>query len=150
MTGQARPKTLHLTTSSTFLLVAAGRKMQQRLEGELATLGVTLRHLGALGHLSTQPDLSYSDLARRVGVTAQSMHATVRQLEALAAVSRQEQGRGHRARLVVTDLGRDLLERAAVIAHQIDDELLAEATASQREALRTLVLGIALPPSLRK
>jgi DNA-binding MarR family transcriptional regulator len=38
---------------------------------------VTLRHLGALGHLARDPALSYSDLARRVAVTVQSMRSTI-------------------------------------------------------------------------
>lgn len=134
-----------LPTSTSFLLVAAGRAAQQRLEEQLAPLGLTLRHLGALGHLAARPDLSYSDLARRAGVTPQSMHATVRQLEDVAAVAREHEGHGHRARLEVTDAGRHLLSQAAAIAHALDAELLAAMPDAQRDVLRSLLLGIALP-----
>ena len=77
-----------------------------------AGIGLTLRHLGALGHLSHRPDLSYSDLARRAGITTQSMHATVRALEDLGAVSRTLAGQGHPARLEITARGRELLRRS--------------------------------------
>jgi DNA-binding MarR family transcriptional regulator len=149
MASPARPKALPLPASTSFLLVAAGRIAQGRLEEALAAHGLTLRHLGALGHLSSQPDLSYSDLARRAGVTPQSMHATVRQMEEVGAVARQHEGQGHRARLEVTARGRELLASAATVAHELDAELLASVPDAQRDALRALLLTIAMPPSLR-
>jgi DNA-binding MarR family transcriptional regulator len=149
MASPAESKVPPLPASISFLLVAAGRTAQARLEEAVAVHGLTLRHLGALGHLSSRPDLSYSDLARRAGVTPQSMHATVRQLEEVGAVAREHEGHGHRARLEVTPAGRDLLASAASIAHQLDDELLASVPATQRAALRSLLAEIAMPPSLR-
>jgi hypothetical protein len=67
-----------MASSVVLMLVGAGRFLQRRVDDELAALGLTLRHLSALGHLSHRPDLSYSDLARRARITTQSMHATVR------------------------------------------------------------------------
>lgn len=124
-----------LPLTTTFQLIAAGRHAQERLERALQAHGLTLRHLGALGHLATQPDLSYSDLARRAGITAQSMHATVRTLEEMGAVRRELPGHGHRARLEVTPAGRELLEVARVAAHGIDADLLASIPASDRPAV---------------
>lgn len=130
--------------SLTLLLVGAGRQAQRRLEDALAPHGLTLRHLGALGHLSRRPDLSYSDLARRAGVTSQSMHATVRQLEALDAVRRDHPGHGHRARLEVTDRGRELLATAGQAAAAIDQELFGDEVEARAE-LRSLLAPIAMP-----
>ncbi|MDQ2707033.1 MAG: MarR family transcriptional regulator [Actinomycetota bacterium] len=48
-----------------------------------------------LGHLAGEPGLSYSELGRRAGVTAQSMQATLRQLEERgAAAPRHRTGSG--------------------------------------------------------
>jgi DNA-binding MarR family transcriptional regulator len=135
-----------MASSSVLMLVGAGRLLQRRVEEELAGLGLTLRHLGALGHLVHRPDLSYSDLARRAGVTAQSMHATVRGLEELGAVRRTLAGHGHPARLEVTARGRDLLERVRTTAARLDDEILGALTGPQRAALAEALRTVAVPP----
>ncbi|WP_205347030.1 MarR family winged helix-turn-helix transcriptional regulator [Pseudonocardia broussonetiae] len=135
-----------MASSSVLMLVGAGRILGRRVESELAGLGLTLRHLGALGHLVHRPELSYSDLARRAGVTAQSMHATVRGLEELGAVRRALPGQGHRARLEVTDRGHELLDRVRASAQRLDDELLADLTDEQRAALRAALRSLVVPP----
>lgn len=135
-----------LPASPVLQAIRAGRVLQTRLEGELAELGLTMRHFGALGHLSRRPDLSYSDLARRSGVTTPSMLATVRGLEALGAVRRTIAGQGHPARLVVTDSGAELLEQARVIVGQLDDELAVRLTRTQQDTLaKALRAAVTLP-----
>lgn len=138
-----------MASSAVLLLVGAGRLLQRRVEEELAGLGLTLRHLGALGHLSHRPDLSYSDLARRAGITTQSMHATVRALEDLGAVSRTLAGQGHPARLEITDRGRELLDAVRATAQRLDRELLGGLTDEQREVLRAALRTVATPPGAR-
>lgn len=131
--------------SLTALLIGAGRAAQRELDAALSEHGLTMRHLGALGHLSRQPDLSYSDLGRRAGVTSQSMHATVRQLEELGAVRREHAGQGHRARLEVTDRGRELLGEANAAVEQIDRDLFDGLGEAEREVLRNGLRDVALP-----
>ncbi|WP_152361065.1 MarR family winged helix-turn-helix transcriptional regulator [Microlunatus speluncae] len=121
-------------------LILSGRALQARVEADLAELGLTLRHVGALGHLSHRPDLSYSDLARRAGVTTPSMLATVRALEELGAVRRTIIGAGHPARLEVTSSGRKLLDRVKAVVDGVERELLGELTAAQRAALAQTLL----------
>jgi DNA-binding MarR family transcriptional regulator len=135
--------------SLTLLLVTAGRVLSRRLEDELAALDLTLRHYGALGHLSHRPDLSYSDLARRAGITTQSMHATVRALEERGAVRRSLPGHGHAARLEITDHGRQLLAAVSRAAAGLDQQLLAHLTDEQRSGLRAGLLALA-PPSTQR
>ena len=74
--------------SPAFLAIGVGRVLRTEIETELARVGLSLRHLSALGHLAGQPGLSYSELARRGGITVQSMQSTLRQLEAMNAVQR--------------------------------------------------------------
>jgi DNA-binding MarR family transcriptional regulator len=136
-----------VASSAVLLLVGAGRVLQRRVDEELAALGLTLRHLGALGHLAHRPDLSYSDLARRAGVTAQSMHATVRGLEEMGAVRRTLAGHGHPARLEVTDRGRELLDAVRTTAERLDRELLAGLSEEQRADLRTALTALGAPRS---
>ncbi|MFD9701792.1 MarR family winged helix-turn-helix transcriptional regulator [Lentzea sp. NPDC059081] len=95
--------------SAAFLVMALGRRVKERVENGLGEHGITLRHLSALGHLHHTPGISYSELARRAGVTPQSIQDTVRHLEKLGAVVRvTEPGRGRTATLRVTDEGHRL------------------------------------------
>jgi DNA-binding MarR family transcriptional regulator len=127
------------------LVVVAGRSLQGRLETELARLGLTLRHLGALGHLAHQPDLSYSDLARRSRVTSQSMHATVRHLEEIGAVRRTLAGQGRRARLEVTERGQELLDAARETGLALDAELTGDLSDAERATLTRVLLSLIGP-----
>ena len=143
---------LRSDNTAAMLVIVAGRMLQGRFEAELTGVGLTMRHLGALGHLAHQPDLSYSDLARRSRVTSQSMHATVRQLEELGAVRRTLAGQGHRARLEVTERGQQLLDTARQAAFGLDAQVMADIPEADRETflrvLTTMLGPIAqnLPP----
>lgn len=133
------PTSPRLDTTAAMLVIVAGRFLQHRFEADLTRLGLTMRHLGALGHLAHSPDLSYSDLARRSRVTSQSMHATVRQLEDLGAVRRTLAGQGHRARLEVTERGHELLEEARQAGFALDAALTADVSDTDRDTfLRVL------------
>jgi DNA-binding MarR family transcriptional regulator len=116
------------------LLIAAGRLAQRRFEAALARKGLTLRHIGALGHLSRSPELSYSDLARRARITPQSMHATMAQLVELGAVTTEARGRASYPRL--TERGRELLAFAAEAAAACDEAFgVDDAARGQLKAL---------------
>ena len=145
MADQSSPPAPPMVASTSFLLIAAGRTAQRRLDRALGEKGLALRHVGALGHLARQPDLSYSDLARRAGITPQSMRATVRQLEQLGAVRRTLPGHGHAARLEVTPHGHDLLAWAGDPARALDDELVGAVAPAQRDALRRALAAVAMP-----
>lgn len=136
-----------LVFSTTMLLIGIGRDLQRRLEAELAELGLTMRHLGALGHLSHRSDLSYSDLARRSGVTTPSMLATVRALENLGAVSRAPSGQGRAARLEITEPGRELLDSVRALVARLDEEFAEPLDDGQRDTLRAVLRATARPPT---
>jgi DNA-binding MarR family transcriptional regulator len=107
------------------LTVLAGRAWEARLNAALRPHGLSLRHLGALGHLAGSPGLSYTHLARRARVTVQSMHATVAALTELGAVGEPAGGRGRAALLEVTDRGRELLAAARDVVAALDAEFTA-------------------------
>lgn len=133
--------------SPTFLIMTLGRKLREQVERDLRASGLSLRHLSALGHLSREPGLSYSELARRAGITAQSMQATLNQLETLGAVERTtEAGRGRTARLQVTDRGEDLRTAAQATITAADEKLLATIPEEDRAPLtRALVAAFRSP-----
>lgn len=129
-----------------FLLMALGTAMRERVEVELAPLGIALRHYSALGHLSAAPGTSYSELARRAGITVQSMQATLLQLEALHAVERRsDPGRGRTAELHVTERGRALVADARTAFRRAEADLLGTLRAEERGQLTATLLSL-LPP----
>lgn len=98
-------------------------------------------HVSALGHLSRQPGLSYSELGRRAGITPQSMQVTLQQLEQFGAVERRTApGRGRTARLHVTAVGDGLIERGRHAIGAADRRLLDDLPTDQHEALSALLL----------
>lgn len=128
--------------SPTFLIMTLGRRLRADVERSLHVHGLALRHLSALGHLSREPGLSYSELARRAGITAQSMQATLRQLEDLGAVERRtEPGRGRAARLHVTDAGEALRGEGQRIIADADRRLLANIPAEHHHAMTRALLS---------
>ena len=125
------------------LLIALGRRVGERVDARLAEHDLAYRHLSALGHLAHEPDLSYSELGRRVGVTAQSMQATLAQLEERRAVERLTPGgRGRVARLRVTAEGDALRHAALAAVDEVERELLAELPAPQRQQLTALLFRL--------
>ena len=110
-------------TSPAVLLVALGRLVEERLDDALEAAGLSLRLMGALGHLARQPGLSYTELAGRARVTPQSMHATVAGLIEAGAVSPAGTGRGRRALLEVTPRGHRLLAAGQEAVAVVDAEL---------------------------
>jgi DNA-binding MarR family transcriptional regulator len=126
--------------NAAFLLIALGRTVREQTETGLGELGLSLRHLSALGHLGRQPGLSYSELARRARITVQSMQATLGQLEDLRAIERRTApGRGRAAQLHLTAAGQDLLARAQDVLHAADHRLAAKLGPQDHRALSALL-----------
>ncbi|MGH3252392.1 MAG: MarR family winged helix-turn-helix transcriptional regulator [Trebonia sp.] len=122
------------------LLVALGRRARVTLDEALASYQIGYRHLSALGHLAASEEISYSDLARRASVTAQSMRATLAHLEDLGIVERTgAAGQGKRARLTVTPEGRRLLADCRATLADAEAEILAGLAPGRRELLRELL-----------
>ncbi|WP_433169426.1 MarR family winged helix-turn-helix transcriptional regulator [Kribbella sp. CA-247076] len=110
--------------SPALLLMMLGRQLRDATETELRRQGLSMRHFSALGHLAHQPGLSYSELARRDGITAQSMQSTLLQLQQMGAVERlSAPGRGRTADLQVTRAGHELLDRCRAVLNEVDERL---------------------------
>jgi DNA-binding MarR family transcriptional regulator len=130
-----------------FLLMAAGRRIRERVEDELRADGVTMRHVSALGHLRREPGLSYSELARRVGITVQSMQATLTALEDAGAVERHGGGRGRAVTLTITPRGEQLLAAATDAFDRADRDLAALLPPQAAQDLTALLAAFLGAPS---
>ncbi|MCE3554674.1 MarR family transcriptional regulator [Pseudonocardia sp. RS11V-5] len=125
------------------LLATLGRRVRDEIDTALRAEQLTMRHLAALGHLTRRPGLSYSELGRRTGVTAQSMQSTLRRLEERGAVERRtEPGRGRVAELHVTPDGRRLLSRAEKAVGDVERVMLASLPRPERALLARTLVGM--------
>ena len=108
------------------MVVAIGRRVREQVDAALREHRLAYRHLAALGHLAADEGISYSELARRSGVTAQSMQATLAYLHKIGAVQRSDDtSQGRRARLHVTPHGRELITAGREVLAQSERDLLA-------------------------
>lgn len=93
-----------------------------RLGEVLQDCGLTTRKFGLLAHINGSPDLSFSDLARRSGITVQSAHTAVRGLVAASFVQDAMAHAGAASALRVTKAGRAALEVARERVAMLDAE----------------------------
>ena len=123
--------------SPTVALLALASIAERRLDAELRARGLTLRKYAVLGHVARTARISYSEIARRSGITVQSAHALVRALIDEGLVEAAETGSGVAAHLSVSAVGRGLLDELAAVVERLDAELFAEPPlALLEEALR--------------
>ncbi|MFI9122313.1 MarR family winged helix-turn-helix transcriptional regulator [Streptomyces bikiniensis] len=117
-------------------LAGIGRIVREEVESRLKEVGLSVRLLGVMGHLSASPGLSISELARRARISAPSMLSVVRRLEAEGLVERvSPTGRGNTAQLNLTDAGRQARARADETLSDLDGVLFGSLPPEQRDAL---------------
>jgi len=99
--------------------------------------GITALQYTALTVLERHDGLSAAQLARDSFVTAQSIADLVRSLEGRGLV-RRERNPGNRRELLIllTEEGRDLLERYAGPVRELEERMVRDLTGRQAEQLR--------------
>ena len=108
------------------MMIVQARRLERQLEESLAELGLSLRTFGVLGHLRRAPGLSFSEVARRAGITAQSVQVTMKILEASGFIVVDGAGRGRRAVVSLTDLGRERMAAAFAAIGELDAEVFGQ------------------------
>lgn len=127
------------------LLAVIGGEVRARLDVALNELDLSLRHLGALGHIRADPGLSVTGLAQRGRVSPPSMHATLRDLEGRGFVDRPSTGRGRRAEMHITVAGEAALEAGMQAVSSVDQQMATsmgdEAYAALTSALMAVLMS---------
>ena len=122
---------------------------QKRFSAKLEAVGLTPRMFGALNVLEAEGPVTQGALCKGIGMDPSSMVSTIDELEAKGLVERRPHPGDRRAHaLHVTDAGRETLLRGRKVALAAQDELLAPLSDDEREQLRSLLLRIAVAPSL--
>lgn len=133
------------------LLLHAFRWFEDGLLVKLAEAGwpgIRRRHSTLFGHLDprgTRP----AELARRIGVSRQAIHETIRELEAFGLVEQvPDPGHGRAKIVVLTARGRENVRAAHTAFAELENELRARIGAAEVAALRaTLEHEWGPPPS---
>lgn len=124
--------------SATIALLTAARVSEAALTAELAPIGLTVRKYGLLGHIRSQPGVSFSELARRSRITVQSAHVAVQSLVDAGLVADAMAHAGASSSLTVTAVGAEALARAATALETLD----AEFTAANPEVATALEIAM--------
>ncbi|GAA4669617.1 MarR family winged helix-turn-helix transcriptional regulator [Amycolatopsis dongchuanensis] len=122
------------------LLDHLSRRMRLRAEAVLAPLGLRPRHLVALTVLRDSGGSSQQALARTLEMDGTNVVGLLNDLEAEALVERRRSPQDRRKHIVeLTGAGAERLAKAEFALAAVEDEVLADLDAPQREALYTLL-----------
>lgn len=130
-------------TNLTFLLAVAGSAARRRVDAGLAHLGLGTKTLALLAHLNAEPGLSYSELARRSGVTVQTMTSSLKVMERDGLVAPIAPLRaGRRAELELTAHGADTLKAALDVVDEVSNDWLP-LDAQEKATFASLIARVA-------
>lgn len=113
--------------SPVIALLAVSAAWETQLSTALKGLGISTRKFALLGHISGEPGISFSELARRSHITVQSAHTAVRALVDEGLVADATAHAGAASYLSVTAKGArvmaDAQERLASLDRSLADQL---------------------------
>jgi DNA-binding MarR family transcriptional regulator len=122
--------------------------VRNRLDADLEATGLTMPQYTVLAALEQAGELSASDLARELGMTAQTVNVLVTGLEAGGLVRRSRHpGHGRILLASLTQPGLQALKRGRVLALAVQDRLLADLTPSDRTTLMRWLKTIERAPA---
>jgi DNA-binding MarR family transcriptional regulator len=111
--------------------------VRARLDAVLRPSGVTALQYTALSVLERRPTMSSSDLARSSFVRAQSTHDLVSALTKRGLIERSVDPANRRRLLIsLTEAGYAFLEEYDPLVAALEDEMLRDLGADEREAFR--------------
>ena len=122
-----------------YLLAYAHTIASRLADAELRPHGLTVRQFGLLAQLRAEPELTISDLARQLGITRQSLHGMVDELERAGHLVREPGASGRTRRLALAPSTDRLLADAHGPLARAEAEFLTGMPARDREALRALL-----------
>src|SRR5262245_18350051 len=125
---------------SSLLIAQLARGTRRRIEQAVAPIGLRPRELLALQHLSERGPSAQQALADMIGVDATIIIAILNSLEDAGLIQRsRDRADRRRAIITISRQGERLLADLDHALGQLDDEILAPLTPSERELLNTLL-----------
>jgi DNA-binding MarR family transcriptional regulator len=125
---------------SSLLIAQLARGTRRRIEEAVAPLGLRPRELLALQHLRERGPSAQQTLVESLGIDATNLVGVLNSLED-ADLIRRRRDRADRRRAIIelSTKGERVLGKLDRALREIDDEMLATLTASQRDALGGLL-----------
>lgn len=118
---QQSPEAPAGTMTGSLALIGVATLLRKVVDQSLAEAGLSIRHLSVLGHVRARPGVSITELARRVNITAQSMHTTVHDLIDTGALTTDAPlRRGRSGAVRITESGAERLAEGLRIVARID------------------------------
>jgi DNA-binding MarR family transcriptional regulator len=125
---------------SSLLIAQLARGTRRRIEQAVAPIGLRPRELLALQHLSERGPSAQQALADMIGVDATNLVAILNSLEDAGLIQRsRDRADRRRAIITISRQGERLLAELDRALGQLDDEILAPLTHSEREILNSLL-----------
>src|SRR5262245_61418770 len=126
-------------------IIAAGRRIEERLEGALEPSGLSLAKLNALKHLvEAKEPLALGQLAEKIACVKSDVTQLVDRLENEGLVRRLPDPNDRRSVLAsVTDQGRQRYKVGADALAEAESELLEDVPESLRDEMAELVALLA-------
>jgi DNA-binding MarR family transcriptional regulator len=126
-----------------YLVKRAETVVRNGLEACLQPIGVTPRQYVTLSLLRDERDQSSADLARKAGITPQSMSETIAMLSAKGLIDRLESPEHRRILMTrLTDAGEGLLAACETAVDAMEAGLLADIPAHDLDILRKALRAI--------
>lgn len=128
------------STRPGYLAWQFGQAAAQRLEKALRPLDLNLAQLRCLTQVALSPGISSAEVARRAGLTAQSMGAAVTILINRNLVTRSPHPtNGRILELRLTDTGLTLATQAQETVEDAQQEMFAVLSAEEQDTVRSLL-----------
>ncbi|MDX6666206.1 MAG: hypothetical protein QOG68_2412 [Solirubrobacteraceae bacterium] len=126
--------------ASSVLVSQLARGMRRRIEQAVEPLGLRPRELHTLQHLRERGPSAQQTLVELLGIDASNLVAILNSLEDAGLIERRrDRADRRRAIIALSGQGNALLADLDRALRQIDDEVFATFTSSQREALNALL-----------
>jgi len=128
------------SAASSVLISQLARGMRRRIEHAVEPLGLRPRELHALAHLRERGPSAQQTLVELLGIDSTNLIAILNRLEDAGLIERRrDRADRRRAIIALSEQGDQLLADLDRALREIDDEVFARLTSSERETLNALL-----------
>lgn len=134
---------LYRSTRTIYLFWQMNVRLQRDMENALSSFNMTPGQYIALSHLRSKHRYSAAELARRTGVSAQSMNELVLAIEKKGMITREADEKNLRVRrITLTQQGAEILDKIDAVVDQLEESVLSAITPAEVTKVRALMIKV--------